>query len=434
MTALTERLRGALAQPVRDRDQLAGRGAVTELADLSMLGGHWIDGPSGRAYVIESDYDAGHLHGTIPLYRALHASTAALAEQCQDPRIAGCAPEDLLFIDTETTGMGGAGSMVFLAAVARFEAGTLRLRQYFLPQPDCEAGMLRELVAEFDRAQTLVSYNGKSFDVPALETRGVLAHTPLALRQKPHVDLLHPNRRLFKGRMAGHRLIDAEVELLGFEREDDCPSADVPGRYFAFQRSGDPTFVAPVLRHNAWDVLSLVALLARLAEACNPTSEPLPAARAAVYAGDYQAAYAAYEQALANLRLTRPERTEAMERLARCAGRAGDAQLAAQWWGALIEEPRNRRVLPYVELAKLQEHRLRDVRGALATVRAVLLLVSRGLALPGPANSETGVAALRRRLERLERRAPGIPGRSPETAGSGVIQRRRRERDIRSPR
>jgi len=430
---LTERLREALAQPVRDRDQLAGRGAVTELADLSMLGGHWIDGPSGRAYVIESDYDPGHLHGTIPLYRALHASTAALAEQCQDPRIAGCAPEDLLFIDTETTGMGGAGSMVFLAAVARFEAGALRLRQYFLPQPDCEAGMLGELVAEFDRALTLVSYNGKSFDVPALESRGVLARTPLALRQKPHVDLLHPNRRLFKGRMVGHRLIDAEVELLGFEREDDCPSAEVPARYFAFQRSGDPTFVAPVLRHNAWDVLSLVALLARMAEACQPGAEPLPAARAAVYAGDHRAAYASYEQALAEARLTRQERIEAMERLALCARRTGDERLAVLWWEALIEEPRNRRVLPYVELAKLQEHRLCDVPAALTTVRAALSLISRGLVRPGPANSETGTAALERRLERLERKAarrpvPVEPGKRTGGAGGAAGA------DIRSPR
>lgn len=420
VTALTERLRGALSQPVRDRDRVATSPAVTELADLSMLGGHWFDGPRGRGYLIESEYDAGYRHGAVPLFRALTASTAALAAQCHDARIADCAPEDFLFIDTETTGMGGAGSMVFLAAAARFESGMLRLRQFFLPTPEYEPGMLGGLTGELERSTTLVSYNGKSFDVPALESRAVMSRMPLELRGKAHVDLLHPNRRLFKGRMASHRLIDAEVELLGFVRKDDCPSAEVPARYFEFQRSGDPTHIAPVLRHNAWDVLSLVALFARMAEACESDDEPLQAGRAADYAGDHGIAYRSYELALAGGGLSRPERLEVMERLARCAARAGDSPLAARWWRALVEESRNRRLVPYVELAKLQEHRERDFGAALTTVRAAWTLLQQGLVMPGAAHSETCVDALRRRIERLEGKSarglarPGRIGKAPD--------------------
>src|SRR6185436_1960857 len=121
--------------------------------------------------------------------------------------------------------------------------------------------------------------------------------------------------------LASHRLVMVERELLEFERADDCPSAEVPERYFRFQRSGDPNHIAPVLRHNAWDILSLVALAAYLAAACNgEDGQTIAAARAARYTADFGGAAKHYEAALA-ASLTRPERLEAMEQAARCHAR-----------------------------------------------------------------------------------------------------------------
>ena len=402
-TATRDRFRAALNQPLRGEPALR-RESVTELLDLSTLGGHWFESEHGPGYVVESVYEAGHCHGDIALHRALAIEPARLAGQVRDPRLGETEASDFLYVDTETTGLGGAGTMVFLAGVARFEGSTLVLRQFLLPGPQYEGGLLGGISRELGGARALVSYNGKSFDVPALESRYILSRQKPALRALPHLDLLHPNRRLFKGVIESHRLPMVERELLGFEREDDCPSAEVPERYFRFQRSGDPTHIRPVLRHNAWDILSLVALAAHLAAVCEDgLSHPLQAARAAEYAGEHAAAARHYEAAL-DVAPGRPERLEALERAARCHARTGEWEAAASHWQALIDEPRSRRVLPYVELAKLAEHRLADLPRAYVLVDEALTLARRGLVRPGAANGELSIEALERRLARLRAR------------------------------
>lgn len=400
--ALRDRLRAALHQPVRG-ESMVRDSSVTARADLSGLGGRWFESPLGPGYVIESSYEAGHVHGQVPLHRALAVDPARLAGQVRDPRLGEVAPSAFCYVDTETTGLGGAGTMVFLAGVARFEGATLRLRQYLLPGPEFEGGLLGGLGEQLDAAGALVSYNGKSFDVPALEVRYILSRQRPALRAKPHLDLLHPNRRLFRGVIDSHRLVHVERDLLGFEREDDCPSAEVPERYFRFQRSGDPTHILPVLRHNAWDILSLVALAAHLAAVCDGPGYPLQAARAAEYARDYATAAARYEAALAGP-LPRSERLEALERAARAHARAGNWEASAACWQALIDEPRSRRLVPYVELAKIAEHRFHDLVHACNLTGQAIALLARGLVPPGPSKGELTLTALEQRRERLQRR------------------------------
>ena len=282
-SALRDQLRQALRQPTRT-EAPARSDNVTQLSDLSMLGGRWFESPHGPGYVVESRYEAGYEHGNVALHRALELDTALLAPQCRDLRLADCDPADFLYVDTETTGMGGAGTLVFMAGVAYFVGSTLHLDQYFLPAPDYEGGLLGGLAERMGKASALVSYNGKSFDVPVLETRYVLSRMKPQWKALPHLDLLHPNRRLFKGMFDSHRLPRMEQELLQFERENDAPGSEAPERYFKFQRTGDPTHLLPVLRHNAWDILSLVALAAHLSHTCGVDGAPLQAARAAEYA------------------------------------------------------------------------------------------------------------------------------------------------------
>ncbi|MCC7364524.1 MAG: ribonuclease H-like domain-containing protein [Dehalococcoidia bacterium] len=400
--ALRDRLRAALHQPAR-KDSLPRAESVTELTDLSALGGRWFQSQDGPGYVVESVYEAGHAHGSVVLHRALSLNPVRLAGQTRDDRLGAVNPADFLYVDTETTGLGGAGAMVFLAGVARFDGSLLRLRQYVLPGPQFEGGLLGGLAGELAGAGALVSYNGKSFDLPLLESRYILSRQRPTFRQLPHLDLLHPNRRIFKDTMESHRLTRVELELLEFEREADCPSHEVPERYFRFQRSSDPTHILPVLRHNAWDVLSLVALAAHLAGVCDGAGEPLQAARAAEYAGHHAEAIAHYERALDGP-LPRGARLEVLEHLARLARKLDRHDDAAAWWSRLIAEPRSRRVLPYVELAKYAEHHQKSPARALAFVDEALALVQRGLARPGPAGGELSIEGLLKRRQRLVRR------------------------------
>ena len=414
MTDLRSRLREALHQPAREA--AARIESVTELSDLSGLGGHWFRSPQGPGYVVESVYESGHTHGNIALHRGLALDLSRLAGQVREPRLASCDPAGLVYVDTETTGLGGAGCMVFLAGVARFDGSLLKLRQYLLPAPQYEGGLLGGLAEELATASGLVSYNGKSFDLPLLESRYILARMQPGWRGLPHLDLLHPNRRLFRGSFDSHRLVHMETEMLGFEREDDCPSAEVPARYFRFQRSSDPTHILPVLRHNAWDILSLVALAAHLASVCDNTDFPLQSARASEYEGDFGTAAVRFEAA-AETSSGKSQRIEAMEHAAVCHAKAGDFAAAAHWWRALIDEPRCRRLTPYVELAKIEEHRNRDIPAAYALISEAHALVARGLLRPGATGGEVGVEALEHRLERLRRK---LKSRAAAGAAAGT--------------
>ncbi len=403
-TTLREKLRAALNQPAR-AEALPRAESVTELADLSSLGGRWFQSPQGPGYVVESVYEAGHAHGRVVLHRALTVDPAKLAGQCRDERLSACEPKDFLYVDTETTGLGGAGTLVFLAGVARFDGSLLRLRQYLLPSPAYEGGLLGGLGKELEEARALVSYNGKSFDLPLLESRYILSRARPEFRKLPHLDLLHPNRRLFRGEFDSHRLVQMEVEVLGFEREQDCPSSEVPERYFRFQRTADPTHILPVLRHNAWDILSLVALAAHLGAICAGEEQPLQAARASEYAGELDDAVARYEAALAG-NLGRAQRTEALERVAEACRKLKRYDEAANWWRKLIAEPRSRRLKPYVELAKLLEHQAKDRTAAAGLIEEAISLVERGLAPQGPVNGELTLVALRKRALRLSGGGP----------------------------
>ncbi|MFQ5381977.1 MAG: ribonuclease H-like domain-containing protein, partial [Dehalococcoidia bacterium] len=352
--------------------------SVTGLRDLSVLGGRWFSTRAGPGYVIESRYEGAHSHGSVALHRALGADTGRLARQAGDARLDGIPIRDYLFIDTETTGLGGAGTLVFLAGVARFEGSTLLLRQFILPSPADEPGLLDGLGEELDAAKVLVSFNGKSFDLPALEARAIMARKRPAWRILPHLDLLHPNRRLFRGTLSAHRLIHLEKELLKFEREDDCPSAEVPMRYFRFQATGDPTWIRPVLRHNAWDILSLVALTALLSGVHDGEAGPLQAARAAVYERDWEHAAANFVEVLSN-DPPRAVELEAREGAARALSRIARHEDAAEQWRCLLAAQGRRLLFPYVELAKVLEHRLRKPTEALAVVDAALSQIEKGL-------------------------------------------------------
>lgn len=169
----------------------------------------------------------------------------------------------LVFFDTETTGLKGAGTLIFLLGFIEQIGESFQLTQYVLPGPDHEAAFLYASRL-WEEGVTLVTYNGKSFDVPQLETRWTLnRHTIPPLLTHDHIDLLHGSRRVWKEEIATFKLTNIEEEKLGFFRDGDIPGHLAPIIYQDAVKSGYAATLMKVLLHNEWDILSLVALYIR---------------------------------------------------------------------------------------------------------------------------------------------------------------------------
>ena len=179
----------------------------------------------------------------------------------------GLAPDELrrpLFLDTETTGLsGGTGTVAFMVGLAWRDGDGLRLVQYFLGDFNQESALLWAVGQCIRDAGVLVSYNGRSFDWPLLQTRLVMRRADPAWPSPPHLDLLTLARRIFKPRLPDCALQTIEQAVLDLHRADDLPGTMIPGRYFAWLRQRDASVLEPVFIHNRQDVLSMAVLLAR---------------------------------------------------------------------------------------------------------------------------------------------------------------------------
>lgn len=176
------------------------------------------------------------------------------------------AAEDLLFFDTETTGLaGGTGTRAFMVGAANWCGGHLRIRQLLMATTSAEPAMLDMLAGWVQPHTVLCSYNGKCYDAPLLATRYRLARRTHPLAGLRHVDLLHPTRRRYRGVYENCRLATIERQVLQVVREDDLPGSEAPAAWLGYLRGGDSGLLKRVLSHNRQDVISLSRLLAHLA-------------------------------------------------------------------------------------------------------------------------------------------------------------------------
>jgi len=215
-----------------------------------------------------------------------------------------------LFIDLETTGLsGGAGTVAFLVGCGFYDLGAFQVRQFLLTSYSAERALLTAVAEFFDDAELIVSYNGKTFDVPVMETRWSFHRMEMPLDGVPHFDALHAARRLWKPRTedqteGGCRLSTLERLLFDVRRVGDVPGFEIPSRYFHFMRTGDPRPLEPVLEHNRLDLVSLAAVTARAvqlveagADGCPDGSQALAVGRIYERAGLLERAEACYRQA-----------------------------------------------------------------------------------------------------------------------------------------
>jgi uncharacterized protein YprB with RNaseH-like and TPR domain len=310
----------------------------------------------------------------------------------------------LRILDIETTGLsGGTGTLAFLVGIGAFESdGTLAIHQLVLPSPAAEGPFLDRMLSLLAGATLLVTFNGRSFDVPLLRTRCILARrAPHALTAPPHLDLLGIARRLWRGRAADCRLVTLEERVLRRRRVEDLPGSMAPLAYTAYLRGGDPSALDGIVEHNRDDIAGTAALLAAALrilddphEHAEDAGEMLAVAEHRLRLGDVAEALPLLHRAV-ELARTPETRRRALTQLARVHRRAGRlADARAAWERYRADFPREN--LGYIELAKLLEHGHRDPIAALAVASSV----------PHTATDE-----VQKRLARLRRRA-GLFGRN----------------------
>lgn len=354
-----------------------------------------VETPLGVHWEMERRWPAHHRHG--------NADVGALADLARDllaaldPAVADCAPEEWVFLDTETSGLsGGSGTFAFLVGTGQATAGGFVVRQFFLREPGEEPSLLEALAHELERFRVLVTYNGKAFDVPLLETRYRLARLPVPFPRMAHVDLLHSARRLWRLALDSCRLMELEARVLGFERQGDPGGAVIPRLYLEFLRTGNFRPMLPVFTHNAYDILSLACLTAVVPAAFRDPSRLSHPAEMAALARYFQRE-GRLEEALRLLgealrrNLPEPLLWEALWQAAEMERKLGRMDAAVARWSELstIRNPWQARALE--KLASHYEHREKNAALALEMALAAQALE------PGE--------ALEKRVRRLREKA-----------------------------
>jgi hypothetical protein len=326
--------------------------------------------------------------------------------------LAGLTPA--AYFDTETTGLStGAGTVIFMAAVGRVEGARVTVRQFLLPDYPYEPALLRALAADLATSTRLVTYNGRTFDMPMLAARLTvhgLFHEQSTL-PAAHDDLLPVARRLFRRPLGGARLSDVEAGVLGVRRTSDCSGSEVPGRYFGYLRGGSPDILAEVLDHNFQDVVSLALLEAELcrlrgggwreARVLDPRGMALDLLRAGAV-GD---ALELVEAAQAGD--SDPAEANALRKVAgRLLIALGEVERAEQLWTLGTRRASVDAATAWIEVARIRERHRGDLRGALEAAAAASRVLDIAFALGrGGSIAEVGRTrvSVERRLRRLRR-------------------------------
>ena len=398
-----QRLRDQLArldQKEERRRRRRKKERVDQEGRSRALPGERTETPYGEVHLVEGYLEPHHCHGRAPIAKALAASAERLGQLALDPRLEGVELERALFLDTETTGLaGGTGTVPFLIGVGSFEDESLRIQQLFLRDLGQEAPMLHWLRERVEASSCLVTFNGKTFDWPLLRNRYVINRVP-APRVSAHIDLLHCARRVFRPRLGSLRLVELEREVLGMRREDDLASAMIPELYFDYLDGGEVEPMLAVLEHNANDVIALSALVAELVdhfEEVHAEDDPrdhLAYARVAERAGDPSRARAFAEAAVEGGGSSSCT-VEACLLAARVARRSRDidAEEAALIEARAVADDDLLRAEVELALAKLYEHRRKDLRRALEHAAGTAIA-------EGDEGNDRRVARLERRLAR----------------------------------
>lgn len=384
----------------------------------SPLEGQEVESLAGNAFLVQESYALDYVHGQTALASFLEQSAAIAAQLAGNPALADTELSRCAFLDTETTGLaGGAGTLAFLVGVGVFQSDAFLVRQFFLRNPDQEVAMLAALSESMGDYQSIITFNGRGFDLPLLEARYVLARMRPGWLALPHLDLLAPARRVWRDRLPSCALSSLEAHVMAVRRaQDDVPGYLIPQMYLDYLQTGDASQMSRVMYHNRQDILSMVTLAARL---CRMFGDPLTGesldpvdlfglARWYDDLGQETLAEHALRAALER-GLPPAARASALARLGFMIKRQNRRQEAASIWEQLAQV--DNAVTAHVELAKHFEWHVGDLEPALAWTRAAQAVVA---AWPPGYAREQAAADLAHRLQRLERKR-SKPGAGNQT-------------------
>lgn len=240
--------------------------AKSQLKISDLVPGQEISNSLGTCFVTEALYPWNYRHGKVTFLQTFGIST--IADATKASQVKGENVSKLLFLDTETTGLsGGTGTLAFLVGLGYFDERGFVLKQYLCRDPLEEPAMLLEIANLAEHYAGLVTFNGKSFDIPLLNSRYILNRLQKPFDNYSHLDLLHLSRKLWKNRLQSRALQDLEQQILEIPRtSDEIPGWMIPDIYFDYLRTGNAEPIKGVLYHNGMDIVSLAALFVYLAD------------------------------------------------------------------------------------------------------------------------------------------------------------------------
>lgn len=373
-----------------------------------------LETPAGTAWVRSTSYDADHVQGRV-CFDAFGSIPPEVLSIISGPGPCPSDWSDLLFLDTETTGLSmGTGTHVFLVGLANLSDEGVQIRQYLMKDPAGEMAFLDAVARDLHRFDHLATFNGKRFDMPLLSQRFTMQRMKDVPDFTSHHDLLYPARRLWRKVLASCSLSSLEQNRLGFCRRDDIPGSQVPQRYFLFLEDGDADHLSPIIRHNTLDLLSSMALAVHIGCICgDPTlaaqpEEALAVAHLARRAKRGSDAEIYFTRAL-ELAQGLSSYLKAAEELSLWLKRRDRWREAVQLWKGMIDRVEEAEsallapTFPYEELAKYYEHREHDFTTALEYTERSLSLVRHRARRLGSAPQRV-LADLEHRRQRLLRR------------------------------
>jgi uncharacterized protein YprB with RNaseH-like and TPR domain len=216
----------------------------------------------GVHYETERLYERQRRHGSVGIVD-LESLSHDLLDPISNGEIRKVPPEKWCFLDTETTGLaGGSGTYAFLVGVGRITPQGFRVRQFFMRDYGEEASQLSALTEHLKQFEVMITYNGRTYDQPLLETRYRMVRQRPPFSSLEHLDLLLGARRLWNLRFESCRLVELENKILGVERQGDLPGELIPYVYFEYVRTQEIFRLLPVFHHNAIDILTLACFTA----------------------------------------------------------------------------------------------------------------------------------------------------------------------------
>ncbi len=374
-------LRSRIDAIMERRDRIGKRPEARYLPSSAALEevmtGEEITNEFGRFFFTRTRYPGSASHGRHLMRSFVCPDMASVAHLAAHGNLADLSMADGLFLDTETTGLaGGTGTFAFLIGLGWFEGDDFIVCQLFardFPEEAAMLGFLREIARE---KHFLVTFNGRAYDLNLLGTRYILNRLEDPFATMPHVDLLHPSRRLLGHRLVNSRLVTLEACVLGFERTGDVPGFEIPQRYFDWLRRRDARLMEDVFEHNRLDIISMAALVKHLSDllagemlsTAHP-SDIIAAARLYLERGNQDAARRFYECACNAAETSAiKDAKRALSLMHKQAGKWKEA--VCIWEEMIVRDPGD--VFAAEELAKYLEHRVHDYQRAIRIVEDIL--------------------------------------------------------------